>query len=140
MSYREFPVSSLDVRLIYHLFGAGGGLFPVTPTDSDPDVQLTPGQVGWAGEVDGQAYEGPHIPGAPRALVVTLPLLFSCSAAFRSRRRPQEPRYRVSCKWSWSCPGTSRPSSCADDGPVSEIRMETPRPRRARVPLLLHRE
>ena len=121
-------------------FATSLGISPRVTWARRPDVRLTPGQVGRAREVDGQAYEGPHIPGAPRALVVTLPLLFSCSAAFRSRRRPQEPRYMVSCKWSWSYPGTSRPSSRADDGPFAEIRMETPRPRRARGLRPLHRE
>ena len=34
MSYREFPVLSLGMRLIYYLFGAGGGGIPATPTHS----------------------------------------------------------------------------------------------------------
>src|ERR1019366_10044824 len=107
---------------------------------SAPDVRLTPGQVGWAREVDGQVFEDRYRPLALWALAATVLLPFSCSPAPRLWRRPQEPRYRVSCKWSWSCPGTSRPSSCADDGPFAEIRMETPRTRRAQVPRQLHRE
>ena len=40
MSYKEFPVSSLDMRLIYHLFGAGSGRFPATAIRSG--VKSTP--------------------------------------------------------------------------------------------------
>ena len=34
MSYREFLVSYMDMRLIYHLFETGGGRLPATPTHS----------------------------------------------------------------------------------------------------------
>lgn len=104
--------------------------WPLLPIQVPMSSSL-PVRVGRAGELDGEVFEDRYGPLAQRALEATLPLLSSCSAALRYRRRPQEPQYGVSCKWSRSCPGTSRPSSCADDGPFAEIRMETPRPRRA---------
>ena len=63
-----------------------------------PDVELTLGQVGWAWEVDGSVFEDRYSQLALWVLAATVLPQFFCSAAFRSRRRPQELQYRVSCR------------------------------------------